>query len=989
MNQGTSRTERALSSLNPTNFKLDARSITELFEDTKIFAKTVVFEDADISTDWEAFFEEGQQYLEKVQATSLKSNLLKDCPPHLGLFLAFLQLFQSVQEQFNALSAAHLKFFYQKILKQEAFKMKPDHAYIFLELARNTAKLYLEKGTEMIAGKDADNNDLVYATDKDIFLNKAKVAVCKAIYIGKSSNDSIYAYDNVAEIQELLGGTVTQNETIPNEGWYPFGNPRLLRKSAAIGFGVSSPILVLEEGRRVIRILMTLEESNQEAVFANKLDETVLEVHLSTAEGWLIKPVHTISKDGNTLIFELIIDKLDPPIQAMGEIAEIHSFQKIAYPILKVMLKQGYSYRTYEVLQKMKLSSVAIDVSVSGMEALTVKNDYGLLEIEQNLQPFGFTPMVGANFYVHAKELTHKNVKTATLKMHWKALPENFKAYYEGYKGETNSLVERIEDFKINIAQRKNKEWIAMLNSNGPLFNLFEEHLEFKASPKDIEKGIVVTSEPDNGTIRMTLAAPHDAFGHAIYPAVYTRAIMSQVQQKDAPIPNQPYTPTVEAIQMSYEASEVFDTSEVANNQHFFHIEPFGASIISVGSSSFSLISENYNSGGQLFLGIDHLHPPEQLNLFFEIKDEQILEIPNIKMAYLGTSGWKLFSKNQLLSDATRGLKQTGIITLNIPADASKEGGVMPRGLFWIKLMASKFPERFDRILTIRTNAVQCTLNANDIASDFKVNDLTPGTIKSLTKKNSQLKKIEQPYSTFGGEAAESDESFFTRISERLSHKNRGISSWDLERLVLQEFPRIYQVICYSNMDAYGTVKAGHIHTVIIPQVDSSDQNRIRKPLASAALIQRVESYLQMQISPHVHLSVGNPTYEELKITANVSFKDQVDAGFYLEKLENDIKKYLSPWAFDRALKIEMGTSFFVSSLIKFIELQPYINFVASVKVNKDGKRIRANEIKAGPQAILISSDRHNLQIVEPNTVMCQTNQGVAQMIVDINFQVE
>ena len=202
-------------------------------------------------------------------------------------------------------------------------------------------------------------------------------------------------------------------------------------------------------------------------------------------------------------------------------------------------------------------------------------------------------------------------------------------------------------------------------------------------------------------------------------------------------------------------------------------------------------------------------------------------------------------------------------------------------------------------------------------------------------------------------------------------------------------FPEIYQVIGYAHTDEFGGNRPGHIHIIAIPRVNPLEENNIRKPLSSAALLEKIKNYVSAKISSHVKLSVGNPRYEEIQVLATVSFKDEVDAGFYLAQLEEDIKKYLSPWAYGKDLKLEMGSSFHKSSLIKFIELLPYINFVARVQVNKDNKRVRTNEISAGPNAILITSNRHKLDAVAPNSLLCQTNQGIAQMIVDINFQVE
>ena len=50
---------------------------------------------------------------------------------------------------------------------------------------------------------------------------------------------------------------------------------------------------------------------------------------------------------------------------------------------------------------------------------------------------------------------------------------------------------------------------------------------------------------------------------------------------------------------------------------------------------------------------------------------------------------------------------------------------------------------------------------------------------------------------------------------------------------------------------------------------------------------------------------------------------------------------------------------------------------------------METDEIFTDQHTILISSDKHHISTVEPDTILCQTNQGIAQMIVDINFQVE
>ena len=43
-------------------------------------------------------------------------------------------------------------------------------------------------------------------------------------------------------------------------------------------------------------------------------------------------------------------------------------------------------------------------------------------------------------------------------------------------------------------------------------------------------------------------------------------------------------------------------------------------------------------------------------------------------------------------------------------------------------------------------------------------------------------------------EVQKSYKHYYTRVSERLRHKNRAIQLWDYEHLILQNFPHLYRV---------------------------------------------------------------------------------------------------------------------------------------------------------------------------------------------------
>lgn len=979
MKQGTSRKERALSALNPSSFKLDSRSLTDIYEDTKTFAKTIVFEESGASYTWEALFEEGATYLETAEESSFDQLSYKACPPHIALFFSFVKLLLTVQEQYNTLTKEHLLFFYKRVLGQSSYPMTGDKVFLFMELARNVDKFHLDEGAEFLAGRDSNKNSIIYNAEREAFINKAKVVQFNAIYTSKKVGESIYSYRNLPELQSQFENAEGVDENVQSAGWFPFGSPKLQKISAQMGFGVQAAILHLAEGERIIEVAITIGDHETQLLKNRLLSPTIWEVHLETEEGILVKPLSGFNLDKDQLIFEIKLGKLDPPLVVLVAKA----------PCLKFVLAGGFSHDLYALLQQIKVHEVNIRVDVQGIESLGISNDFGLLDATQAFQPFGFNPVVGSNMFIHTPELVRKNIVGTKVVMEWKGLPENFKAYYEGYLGHTNSLVERNEDFKVSLALRKDKEWISIDNQKEPLFELFGDALSFKINWEQNQAPDRRYAQ-DNGLLKITLQAPKRAFGHSIYPSVYTKAIMAQVQQKDEPIPNPPYTPTLESIRLSYEAQETLDLGKQPNGElQFFRITPFGLDKKTDPQNALSLVSTDYNAGGQLFLGIESLRPPEQLRLFFEIREESVLDTPNIALSYLNADGWKRFSKNQLLSDATQNLRQTGIIIINVPVDAATDNMLMPTGLHWIKLETLTHPDRFDKILAVRTNAILATLNMTSLQTSHPVNKLPPNTITSFVQKKKQVKIINQPYASFGGKLAENHQSYFTRISELLAHKNRGISSWDIEHLVLERFQEVYQVICNPNSNANGDETGGALHIVVIPKIDQNNQNSIRKPLASAALLRRIKTYLQACVSPHIMLSVGNARYDVLQIHAMLSFNDKVDAGYYLKKLGGALKSFLSPWAFDLDQKLEMGTILYRSSLIKFIELQPYVSFIAQIKMYKNNILVETDKIATGKHAILISSDTHVIQTVEPGSVLCQTNQGIAQMIVDINFQVE
>ena len=95
------------------------------------------------------------------------------------------------------------------------------------------------------------------------------------------------------------------------------------------------------------------------------------------------------------------------------------------------------------------------------------------------------------------------------------------------------------------------------------------------------------------------------------------------------------------------------------------------------------------------------------------------------------------------------------------------------------------------RLQSVTAGALRVTWqNRDNVRPDVSVG-VPAGTISETTTPIPGLGEIDQIGYSFGGRPVEDRKSLFTRASERLRHKQRAVSPWDYERLVLEAFPNV------------------------------------------------------------------------------------------------------------------------------------------------------------------------------------------------------
>ncbi|MEQ1676931.1 MAG: baseplate J/gp47 family protein, partial [Chitinophagaceae bacterium] len=298
-------------------------------------------------------------------------------------------------------------------------------------------------------------------------------------------------------------------------------------------------------------------------------------------------------------------------------------------------------------------------------------------------------------------------------------------------------------------------------------------------------------------------------------------------------------------------------------------------------------------------------------------------------------------------------------------------------GYIWLRASVATVAEAVCKLVTVDAQAAVVTFSPHDNAADFLDKALPADTISKLKIPASAVKKIGQPYSSFGGRSKESSENFYVRISERLRHKSRAITIWDYEHLVLEAFPSIHKVKCLNHTKfetdtvtgevEYLEVAPGYVTLITIPDLKNRNDANPLRPYTSQDVLTRIENFLKEKISCHVKLRVRNPRFEEVSLSFELKLmKGYDDFTFYSNQLKEEITQFLTPWAYNSNVDIQFGGKIQKSVLIDFIEERPYVDYILNVKMdhntnpdNEDGGKCDGSE-----EGLIIN----NLEEVEAST---------------------
>jgi hypothetical protein len=193
----------------------------------------------------------------------------------------------------------------------------------------------------------------------------------------------------------------------------------------------------------------------------------------------------------------------------------------------------------------------------------------------------------------------------------------------------------------------------------------------------------------------------------------------------------------------------------------------------------------------------------------------------------------------------------------------------------------------------------------------------------------------------FAGRSGESSEELTIRLAERLRHKNRALTAWDYERLILERFPELAKVKCLAHMTSTSSApRPGHILIVVVPRFASAVAGACEKLMVSSQELLTIKQYIQGLSTQFAKIEVRNPVYEQVQVRCTVKFVGGYKTGFYFNRLNQAISKFICPWQ-EAGYKARFGWCIRqkdVESHIRGLDYVEYVTDFSMLHITRDSE---------------------------------------------------
>ncbi len=921
-----------------------------------------------------------------------------------ALYDTFLHLYdQGPRTAINRLTEEHLDFLYQKVLGFRRGPAVPDRAHVILTLKKGSLPVQVLPSHRFSAGKDAAGVEQFYTPTTDVIVNTARVASLRSIYADPLPNGKVHVAPT-ANSADGLGTPLPADAP----GWKPFGHAGL--PVADVGFALASPVLRMQEGQRTITVVLALEAAT--SLTTGQVADS-FDAYLTGEKQWVGPfPVAAALAASGELTLTIVVDETVPAIAGYDVAVHAQRFTTTD-PVLQVLLKAD-ALIAYNDLSALKVRTAAVTVDVDKVTAVTLESDAGPLDPKKAFLPFGPQPAIGSRFVIGCEEALSKSLSRLDLTLQWKGAPGSLASYYTGYtpavvsndrfsvsavfsdRASEHTSTEGLFD-TANAAEPKVIRLLSSADTPPSRFRIGSYVFALaqlgttwglREADQQVAKHRMAQSfqqrppEPRTGVVILTL---NRSFLHQEFRQQSVAKIIQKISTPATALLNEPYTPTLQSLTLAYTAHTAAVNISSAEREdfadldvQFFQVGPFGErrdhghqrlALGFVDDTQVPLVLPHPHQG-ELLIGLSGLNAGDSVSLLFQVAEGSAnpeLPAERPEWAVLCDNYWKPLGAEGIVRDTTNQWLTSGVVGVVIPAEATTANTLLPPGLVWLKASIAQYADEASLLVDVVANAVEVrwVMDAEDAAAAHLATALPPESIARLATPIAAASKVKQPYASFGGRTQESGDALRTRAAERLRHKDRAITQWDYERLVLGAFPSVHRAKCIPHASATSWMAPGNVMLVVVPDLRNRNAPDPLQPKVDADTLARIDQFLAERAPGPVARLVKNPAYQRLRVSCLVRFRVGREFNVHRAATVHELIRALSPWAFDQRQPLRFGGRVYASTLLNFIEELPYVDYVTDFKLLTDDETGMLAPVEHAdprtPDAILVSDASHDI----------------------------
>lgn len=579
-------------------------------------------------------------------------------------------------------------------------------------------------------------------------------------------------------------------------------------------------------------------------------------------------------------------------------------------PVLSLRMAESARICPVSFFERYALENVQIAVRVEGLQKVQAFSDDSPLALDQTFVPFGPAPDDGDSFFVASDELARKPVTDIGVDLIWADLPEGlagFESHYADYPGNARS-----PDPKIKVEYLAGDGWKPVTDAPVPMF--LEEpisgglartwHFHGSVPGHPVRAGGRVKPEEFSarqtvraGAVRMTLSGTAGGFHADQYPMALVQAMRPRLWPFGTRrVPPAPFVPRVASLSLSYVARSTIEVHapDAANpGERITQTGPFGEVELFPSRMLRDIHLFPPRLGyGHLFIQLTGPGITGPLCLLFDMAESGHLRVvPKanpIRWFYLGPTGWTPLPDTAISSDTTAGLLRSGLAMIDLPEEARSPSPEMPSGGAWIAAVATE-PRLgdFPKLALLETNGVWA-IRQNPLPHDKeapRVWTFAPAVAGLGTTTEVPVKVEVRP--------PEAPDHFTARVGERLRHRRRAITPWDMERLVLEEFPEVWMAKCLPNLDRRQVAPCPGRATLVCVR---RQPQTLTPQMLDVSTLQRIHDFVAGIAPQLAAIDVVNPAYDLLHVRGKLTFDAFRDDGAMARRLSRDLDTFLSVW---------------------------------------------------------------------------------------------